>query len=107
MMQHLLTALIFLPVLAALLALFIPSGNKKLFQYGALVVSLLQVLLLFLIIQSYGLEDSAFRLTEKYSWITLDMGTWGLFQAQYKVSFYIFIDGERRDDSNQHNHHRK
>lgn len=89
MKQHLLTILIFLPVFAALAGLIIPANNRKTFQYGALFISLIQILLLFLIIQSYNQETSTFRLIEKISWITLDMGTWGLLQAEY----FVALDG--------------
>ncbi len=89
MMQHLLTSLIFLPVFAALLGIFIPASYRKTFQYGALIISLIQILILVLIFQSYSNETTAFRLTEKISWITLDMGTWGLLQADY----FLALDG--------------
>src|SRR6478736_4585094 len=89
MTQHLLTILIFLPVFAALTGLFVPAHQKKLFQYGSLLVSIAQVLTLILILQSYNQEGTDFRLTEKVSWITLDMGTWGTFQAEY----FIALDG--------------
>ncbi len=91
-MQHLLTTLIFTPIAAALLALFIPAAAKKTFQYGTLGVSIIQVFILILILQSYStssLADSGFRLAEKYSWITLDMGAWGQFRAEY----FVALDG--------------
>src|SRR6478609_9299550 len=89
MTQYLLTILIFLPVFAALTGLFVPANQKKLFQYGSLLVSIAQVLILILILQSYNQESSPFRLAEKVSWITLDMGTWGTFQAEY----FVALDG--------------
>jgi len=89
MTQHLLTFLILTPVAASLLGLFVPAGYKKTFQYGALAVSFIQVLLLVLIFQSYSNETTTFRLAEKVSWITLDMGTWGFLQAEY----FVALDG--------------
>jgi len=89
MTQYLLTILIFLPVFAALTGLFVPANEKKIFQYGSLLVSIAQVLILILILQSYNQESTAFRLIEKVSWITLDMGTWGTFQAEY----FVALDG--------------
>src|SRR6187402_312818 len=88
-MQHLISFLIFLPLGAALLGLLIPAEKKNFFRFLALAVSLAQVFILILIFQSYEAGDSAFRLVEKTSWITLHLGAWGSFQAEY----FVGLDG--------------
>jgi len=84
-MKYLLSLLIFTPVAAALIGLFIPSSNKNTFKYLTLVVSLIQLLLLIVVIQDYGTTTTKFRLTEETSWITVDLGTWGTLKSAYLI----------------------
>jgi len=88
-MQHLLSYLIFLPIIAGLLALLIPSAYQKTFRLLALSVSFVQLLLLLLIARSYSPISSSSQLIEKTSWITLELGSWGLFKAEY----FVGLDG--------------
>lgn len=88
-MQHLLSYLIFLPIITGLLALLIPSAYQKSFRLLALSVSVVQLLLLLLIAQSYSSIGSSSQLIEKTSWITLELGSWGLFKAEY----FVGLDG--------------
>ncbi len=88
-MQHLLSYLIFLPIIAALLALLVPAVYQKVFRILALCVSLLQLLLMCLIFQLYSTNGSSFQLIEKASWITLELDSWGIFKAEY----YVGLDG--------------
>lgn len=88
-MQHLLSYLIFLPVFAALLTLAIPSSQQKIFRIIGLAVSLGQVIGLLFVFESYSTGTSSFQLIEKHSWITMDMGSWGLFKAEY----FVGLDG--------------
>jgi len=88
-MQHLLSYLIFLPIIAALLALLVPATYQKVFRTLAIGVSFVQLLLLFLIFQTYSTRGSSFQLIEKTSWITLDLGSWGIFKAEY----FVGLDG--------------
>jgi NADH-quinone oxidoreductase subunit M len=89
MTAYLLSLLIFTPVAAALVGLFIPPSSKNAFRYLALLASVVQVLLLVLIINAYPISEGSFRLVENYSWISLDLGTWGVLQADY----FIGLDG--------------
>jgi NADH-quinone oxidoreductase subunit M len=90
MSQYLLTTLIFTPVAAALLSLFIPSESKKTFKYLTLVISAIQVaLLIFIISETKGDSFSSFLLSEKITWFSLDLGTWGILQAEY----FVGMDG--------------
>src|SRR6478736_447245 len=89
MQQHLISFLIFLPLGAALLSLLVPAERTNFFRFLALAVSLVQVFILIFIFQAYEASDSAFRLVEKTSWITLHLGTWGSFHAEY----FVGLDG--------------
>jgi NADH-quinone oxidoreductase subunit M len=90
MSQYLLTTLIFTPVAAALLALFIPGESKKSFKFFTLVISAVQIsLLIFVISETKGDSFSSFLLSEKVTWFSLDLGTWGILQAEY----FVGMDG--------------
>lgn len=90
MSQYLLTTLIFTPVAAALLSLFIPGESKKTFKYLTIAISAIQVaLLIFIISETKGGSFSSFLLSEKVTWFSLDLGTWGILQAEY----FVGMDG--------------
>ncbi|HEU5292030.1 MAG TPA: NADH-quinone oxidoreductase subunit M [Cyclobacteriaceae bacterium] len=90
MSQYLLTALIFTPVAAALLGLFIPDTSKSSFRTLTLVISAIQIaLLVFVIAQTRGSSFSAILLSEKVTWFSLDLGEWGVLQAEY----FVGMDG--------------
>ncbi len=90
MSQYLLTSLIFTPVAAALLSLFIPNDSKKTFRVLTLAVSAIQLILLtFIIYKTKDGSFSSFLLTEKVSWFSIDLGSWGILQAEY----FIGMDG--------------
>lgn len=88
-MQHLLTYLIFLPIAAALLAIFIPAENKKTFRIITVGASVLQLSVLVLIAGQTNPEFSSFQLIEKISWFSIDLGSWGIIQAEY----FLGLDG--------------
>lgn len=78
MSHYLLSILIFTPVLAALMALFIPSDAKRTFRISTLVISAIQlILLVFVIAETRGAPFSAFQLVEKMTWFSIDLGSWG------------------------------
>ncbi len=90
MSQYLLTSLIFTPIVVALLALFVPNDAKKTFKILTLIISAIQIgLLVFTIHQTNGSSFSSFLLTEKVNWFSIDLGTWGVLQAEY----FVGIDG--------------
>ena len=88
-MAHLLSFLIFLPIIAAILALAIPAAQQRSFRSIALAVSISQLIVLFFVLQSYSHFNTSFQLVEKYSWIRLDLGSWGIFKAEY----FVGLDG--------------
>jgi len=90
MQQYLLSSLILIPVAAALLALLIPAESKKIFRVGSLVVSGIQLFLLILVIRAtQGASFASFLLTEKVKWFAVDLGSWGVLQAEY----FLGMDG--------------
>lgn len=89
MSQFLLSALIFIPVLAAVVALFIPSKLKNWFRVYTLVISCLQAVILVLALSKYGQENSIMRLSEQTTWFSLDLGSWGTLKAEYLLA----VDG--------------
>lgn len=88
-MQHWLSILIFSPLMAATLALFVPSRSSGIFRYLNLGVVLVQGVLLIGIIGQYGLEAENLRLVEQLPWFSLDLGSWGRLQAEY----FVALDG--------------
>jgi NADH-quinone oxidoreductase subunit M len=89
MSNHILTYLIFLPVLAALVALSIPKRRPTWFRILSLTVCLLQLLLLILAIKQYTMSGGGLRLVEQTEWFRLEMGSWGEVRAEY----FLAVDG--------------
>jgi NADH-quinone oxidoreductase subunit M len=92
--DHLLSALIFVPLVAALIILAIPRSQAALYKYVALgAMSLVLALTLFLIasfdgaVSGYGADSLQF--VEKLDWINLNIGSFGSILIQY----YVAVDG--------------
>lgn len=88
MQQYLLSFLIFTPLLAALIALFIPSLYERSFRSLALAASLVQVVVMIQLMQEYE-PSVSLQFIEQKPWITLDLGDWGILKAEY----FVAIDG--------------
>lgn len=90
-----LSILIFLPLLAAVVILFLPSSFQNRFKYIALGVGLAQLLISAYIFLHFNPKltgvsnESQFQLVEKLPWIGLDLGTLGKLQIDY----FVGIDG--------------
>lgn len=87
-MPHILSYLIFIPFVAAVIALCIPSKHTNVFKQLALFVSGIQILLLIAILATYKF-NAGVQLVEKLPWITLKLGSWGLLRAEY----FVAVDG--------------
>lgn len=88
MQQYLLSLLIFTPLVAALIALFIPSNFERTFRWLTVTASVVQILVLTQLMLAY--EPSAtLQFAEQKPWISLDLGTWGTLKAEY----FVAIDG--------------
>lgn len=86
--MYLLSLLIFVPIIGGLAALAIPSRYAGSFRLLSLTVCLIQSFLLIFIFTEYK-SGAGFQLIEKIPWISLDLGTWGILQAEY----FIALDG--------------
>jgi NADH-quinone oxidoreductase subunit M len=84
--QHLLTWLIIVPVLAAAVILLLPGRYSISFKAVTLGASVIQLLLLAFIIVRYDPNVTGFQLMEQASWINIDLGTWGQFNAEYLLA---------------------
>lgn len=89
MSKHLLSVLIFLPVIAALVALLIPSERKPWFRVYSLLISGAQLIVLLFATYHYHVETGAYRLVEQATWFTVPLGSWGTLQAEYLLA----VDG--------------
>src|SRR5688572_31412794 len=83
MQQYLISLLIFTPVVAAAVCLFIPAAAEKFFKILALLVSLLQVGYLLMLLSAY-VATSGLQFVEQQTWIELDLGSWGVLKAEYR-----------------------
>jgi NADH-quinone oxidoreductase subunit M len=88
MQQYLISLLIFIPLIAALGGTLIPSSKENFFRYLTVVVSIVQLAILFVM---FGHYDTAggLQFTEKQPWITLSLGGWGVLKAEY----FVALDG--------------
>lgn len=88
MQQYLISLLIFTPLAAALIALFIPSRFKSFFRTLTLLASLVQIVVVVVLTREYD-STSALQFVEQQPWITLHLGEWGTLKAEY----FVAIDG--------------
>jgi NADH-quinone oxidoreductase subunit M len=96
-MNHILSILIFIPLLAALLIIVLPSSFRERFKHIALGVSLIQLFItvgIYLKFNSSAAfagvnQESQFQLLEKVPWIRLDLGSIGKLEIDYLLG----IDG--------------
>lgn len=88
MQDYLLSLLIFCPLIAALIALFIPSSFIQAFRLLALAATLIQVVFVTQVVLGYD-PSASLQFIEQKPWISLDMGTWGILQAEY----FVAVDG--------------
>src|SRR5688500_13329159 len=89
MQQYLISLLIFTPLLAAFVGLFLSSGAPKVFKLISVAVSLLQLIWMILILNQYIPSAGGMQFVEKQNWITLNLGSWGILKAEY----FVGLDG--------------
>lgn len=88
-MQHyLISLLIFTPLIAACVCLFLPKKFERVFRIVSMVASIQQVLWLLPMLTGFQ-SDSGFQFIESANWITLSLGSWGVLKAEYLVG----VDG--------------
>jgi NADH-quinone oxidoreductase subunit M len=87
-MQNILTFLILVPLLGSLAVLFIPAQKVLLFRWLALVAVFVQAILFLIILRDFD-PGAGIQFIEQRSWISLDLGSWGVLKADYLLG----IDG--------------
>jgi len=88
MQDYSISLLIFTPLAAALIALCIPTSRSSTFRWVSLAASALQVVVLLTLINSFA-PGEGIQFTENRSWFAVNLGDWGLLQANY----FVAIDG--------------
>ncbi|MBT1702726.1 complex I subunit 4 family protein [Chryseosolibacter indicus] len=88
MQQYLLSLLIFIPLIAAIVVLFVPSVFQRSFRMITLSASILQAII-FTIILSSSSADASFIIKEQTTWFSIDIGSWGILKAEY----FVLLDG--------------
>ncbi|MBN8577290.1 MAG: NADH-quinone oxidoreductase subunit M [Cytophagales bacterium] len=77
--------LILIPIVIALVALFIPTRYKFIFSRLALAATILQLVLCVGMIVHFQ-PGEGLQLVERHSWISLTLNNWGRLQAEYLVA---------------------
>lgn len=88
MQEIALSLLLFTPLLAASIGLFIPASAVNFFRYLTLTANFVQVLILLIILGSFD-PSAGLQFIEQQPWITLDLGSWGTLKAEY----FLALDG--------------
>ena len=102
MNEHLLSLIIFIPLAAVLILLFVPNQQKRLFKQVTVFICALQLLVAGLIYQQFELHVKAasggifsgntylhLQLVEKANWIDLDLGGLG----KLSIDYFLGVDG--------------
>ena len=98
MEEHLLSILIFTPLVVGALLIFLPITQRSLFKYLNLIVCLLQLGIASYLFSQYGgpensgatlNEESAYAFTEKVDWIDLNLSGLG----KLSIDYYLGLDG--------------
>ena len=96
-----LSLIVFLPIIAGLIILAVPSSQKQIIRIVTLLAALAQGALAVLIWQGYdpslpgitaavdGSLDGSFQFVERLPWITLDLGNFGTLNIEY----FMGVDG--------------
>lgn len=93
-LDHILSWLIFVPLLAAGIMLFVPKDKAQLFKIIALAATAVELMLSLVLLAGFdkGLEGygaSSLQFAEKMDWISLNIGSFGSLLIQY----YVAVDG--------------
>lgn len=99
MYNHLLSYIIFVPLVMAALLLFVPGHYQRIFKMATITATAFQVLLAIFIYQRFstmeesvvrdGQADFFFQLEEKTDWIDLDLNTFG----HLSIDYHVAVDG--------------
>ena len=96
--QHILSYIIFTPLLALLFLLLVPTKLEKAPRWIALIAVGIQLILAIFAWQTFdressaltgGLSESAYQFLEKVNWIHLDLGSLG----KLSIDYFLGVDG--------------
>ena len=80
--NHILTLILFFPILAAVIVLFLPQGNLKAIRWTAFGTSLVPFLLTVILWTQFKSSQPGFQFQEQYTWY-----------AALNSTFHIGVDG--------------
>ncbi|HYG39152.1 MAG TPA: NADH-quinone oxidoreductase subunit M [Cytophagales bacterium] len=96
MTEHILSALIFVPLFFALILLLFPSENKLSFKTGTLLATSIQLFIALVLFSRVQVGnnllkgvDGNFQFVEKYDWISLNLGNFG----RLSIDYFLGVDG--------------
>lgn len=92
--NHLLSLLIFLPLLAGAIILFIPQKNASLYKWIALLAMTIELALTLVLVKTFdqsisGIGNEALQFVEKLNWIDLQMGS----TTSISIQYFLGVDG--------------
>ncbi len=89
MNNFLLSTLIFLPLAASALVLFLPNSYKDSFKWITLLVTVVNLLSIFSVYTLFDKQNGDFQLVEHREWIRMSLGNLGVLSIDYLLG----IDG--------------
>ncbi len=98
MYSHLLSLIIFTPLIVAALLLVVPARYKKVFRIATIAATAIQMVLAVLIVRAFRIASAAvaeipsdftFQLVEKADWIDLNLSTFG----RLSIDYHVAVDG--------------
>ncbi|MFY0625887.1 MAG: NADH-quinone oxidoreductase subunit M [Reichenbachiella sp.] len=94
MLDHILSIMVFLPLIGALLIAAIPKEQSAYFRVVSLIVMSLELLFALILVFNFdstikGYGSSSLQFVEKLSWIDMDIGAMGSISIKY----FLAVDG--------------
>lgn len=86
--MDILSVILFLPLIAAVLLLFIPKNMSHIAKHLNLLVTISQTILAFYLVSHFQ-SDAGFQFIQKLNWIDLDLGSIG----KLDIDYHIAVDG--------------
>lgn len=85
----LLSTLVFLPIIAAALVLLLPNAYKDSFKWISILVSIINLLNIFTLYNTFDRSLSTFQFLEQYEWIRMGLGNLGILS----INYILGVDG--------------
>lgn len=82
MINHILSAIVFLPLVGSLFVLFVPRDDKRLHRYIALMTCLITFVLSCVLVARFDTSTTGMQFLESYEWI-----------SSLKISYLLGVDG--------------